>query len=668
MDDEPDPRAARRIVTRRRLVFVDETASAPPPVNGTAVVVLDPTWTPAPGDRPDLLSARQVQGRVIERIDLFDGALGQLDAWAAASGIADTLAVEGTTYWFRLRETMWRWVHEHLLWRHTIGELERAGSVDEVVVLAIDPALADVVRARWPDARIEDPSSDAASAAPPTADRGTGTSPLGRVGRLLGRGRPSAPPSAAAPASRLSGMASAEERDRREAILAERAARLAADGRPRVIVLTNPGTHQRIGAGGGTRRDPLFGSVIPDLEARGHRVVLLATGIDQRHDEDWALVADDDRMLPQFLLRTRWAQPEDDERTAHALAAVEAAIDGTASSRLELDGLDLTDAFLGGLRSSAVQVIRTDVQMLARIERLIGELRPVAILLAQEGIRTPWLVAGHAADVPVIAVQHGILYAGHAGYPNVRHPALRLPTRTSVYGAFEREVLLDLAYRNDEVVVTGSPRLDLDTAMSVMDRDAERAEVRRELGVADGDRLLVVSTVNLRFVQRSHFAHMLEVLLSPPPPGVHVVFKLHPGERDEGPYRALLEGLARAASVAPPPITVVKDIDLYRLLRAADAHLGLLSTVLTEAVVTGTPNLIALTDGHTDLLGYVEAGVAHPVRTRDEVAAALEHLQPPDPAARQAFLDRHFLAGDASARVIDVVEAVIGTTPAAVAG
>jgi len=668
MDGEPDPRVAGRGVMARRLVFVDAAASAPSPANGTAVVVLDPTWTPAPGDRPDLLSARQVQGRVIERIDLFDRALEQVDAWAAASGIADTLTVEGTTYWFRLRETMWRWVHEHLLWRHTIAELERGCSVDQVVVLASEPALADVVRARWPEARIGDLPSDIAPGAPPAADLRAASSPLDRVARLLGRRGTASPPSAPAPASAPSGMASAEERDRREAILADRVARLAADGRPRVIVLTNPGTHQRIGAGGGVRRDPLFGAVIPDLEARGHRVVLLATGIDQRRDEDWALAADDDRMLPQFLLRTRWAQPEDDERMVQALTAVEAAIDGVGSSRLELDGLDLTEAFLGALGSATVQIVRTDVQMLARIERLIGELRPVAILLAQEGIRTPWLAAGHAADVPVVAVQHGILYAGHAGYPNVRHPALRLPTRTSVCGAFERDVLLDLAYREDEVVVTGSPRLDQDTATAVVHRDAERADVRQELGVADGDRLLVVSTVNLRFVQRSHFVHMLEALLSPPPRGVHVVFKLHPGERDEGPYRALLEGLARAARVAPPPITVVKDIDLYRLLRAADAHLGLLSTVLTEAVVTGTPNLIALTDGHTDLLGYVEAGVAHPVRAAGELAAAMEHLAPPDPEARQAFLDRHFLAGDASARVVDVVEAVVGTVRAEVAG
>ena len=66
-------------------------------------------------------------------------------------------------------------------------------------------------------------------------------------------------------------------------------------------------------------------------------------------------------------------------------------------------------------------------------------------------------------------------------------------------------------------------------------------------------------------------------------------------------------------------MTVTRDVDLYRLLRAADAHLGLRSTVLTDAVVVGAPNLIALVQAHADLLGYVDAGVARPVHDAAEL-------------------------------------------------
>ena len=108
----------------------------------------------------------------------------------------------------------------------------------------------------------------------------------------------------------------------------------------------------------------------------------------------------------------------------------------------------------------------------------------------------------------------------------------------------------------------------------------------------------------------------VEVTLGGPLPGVHVVFEQHPGEREDGPYRALLEGLCGCRRVSVPAISVIRDIDLFRLLRAADAHLGMHSTVLTDAVAAGTPNLIAVVEGSSDLLGYIPAGVARPVRER----------------------------------------------------
>jgi hypothetical protein len=287
--------------------------------------------------------------------------------------------------------------------------------------------------------------------------------------------------------------------------------------------------------------------------------------------------------------------------------------------------------------------------MLARMERMIDHIRPRAILLTFEGRRLPWLIAGARAGVPTFALQHGVLYPAHPGYPDRRHPAQVLPSCTFVYGEYERDVLEGGAYRHGEVVVSGSPRLDLEPAtLDPARRDEERASVRAELGVAAGDLLLVVSTLHHPFVQRSHLAHMIESTLGGPLPSVHVVFKLHPGEHDEGPYRALLTGLARAGGYGAPPMSIVKDIDLYRLLRASDAHLGQHSTVLTDAVIAGTPNLIAMVEASRDLLGYVLAGVARPVREVRELLDALRHPDPPSTEARTMFLRSHFRDGNAS--------------------
>ena len=112
---------------------------------------------------------------------------------------------------------------------------------------------------------------------------------------------------------------------------------------------------------------------------------------------------------------------------------------------------------------------------------------------------------------------------------------------------------------------------------------------------------------------------------------------------------------AATGRFAPPPITIVQSIDLYRLLAVADAHLGIHSTLLTEAVATGTPNLLAAGLASADLLGYVDAGVAVPVRNGADLLAALDRpraeiMRDED---RRAFLRAHFEPGDASGRIAD---------------
>jgi hypothetical protein len=111
--------------------------------------------------------------------------------------------------------------------------------------------------------------------------------------------------------------------------------------------------------------------------------------------------------------------------------------------------------------------------------------------------------------------------------------------------------------------------------------------------------------------------------------------------------------VAAARGFEAPPITVVRTVDLYRLLAAADAHLGISSTVLTEAVATRTPNLLADTFAGADLLGYLPARVALPVRTGADVLAALDATAAGaiTEAAQRAFLDDHFEPGDASGRI-----------------
>jgi hypothetical protein len=286
----------------------------------------------------------------------------------------------------------------------------------------------------------------------------------------------------------------------------------------------------------------------------------------------------------------------------------------------------------------------------SRIRRILGRLKPAAILLADEYHRQDWIASARAEGIRIAAIQHGMIYRWHNGYMHRDRPKeLSLVDRTFVFGAWERKLLIEHSvYREEEVAVGGSPRLDL-AGPQVTDRDA----VRTELGIAPTDRLVVLSGTWGPIYRQFHYPIALASLFDRPLPNVHLVVKLHPGEPDEGPYRAVVEGVAAARGFEPPPVTFVQAVDLYRLLRAADAHIGLQSTVLTEAVVTGTPNLLAATSSASDLLGYAEAGVAIPVRTGADLLEALDAgpAAAATPEARQAFIDAHFEPGSASERI-----------------
>ena len=320
------------------------------------------------------------------------------------------------------------------------------------------------------------------------------------------------------------------------------------------------------------------------------------------------------------------------------------------ASPIPTSGIDLGPLLAAEVAATASRFLPGMAASIDRIGRFLERVRPAGIVLADEYHRQDWMAAARSVGIPVAAVQHGMIYPRHNGYIHAARPeALRLPDRTFVFGRWERDLLRTRSvYRDDEVTVGGSPRLDL---VHIDRRDGAR--VRRDLGVGDGERLVVISGTWGGIYRRFHYPIALAALVDRPLPGVHFVIKLHPGEPDEGPYRRILEDAAAARGIAPPPVTAVQAIDLYRLLAAADAHLGIHSTVLTEAVVTRTPNLLAEGLLGADLLGYIPAGVARAVRNGGDLLAALDPNAGPamTDADAIAFQTAHFEPGDASERI-----------------
>ncbi len=640
-----------------RLQFLSDASSADKvrrEESATTVVVLDTTWTPRGGMAAGIVLLRDAVERIMRERDLIEEAAQSLDDWAEATGVPDLMVHEGVSFWYGARLGNWMWMLDQTLWLAVVDLLLADHPGTSVLELddGCDPDLAAAVR------RIAERDGLAVERGGATANSADALHSGPAAGRQAGRGS-----SSAAAGSRHRGRRrgligrmrrrfrpSMRERDQR--LVTSRAASLAADPTRRLLVV-QAHARQRIETPTGPR---YMNAYLEPVTERLHDSALDPFEVDIR-----STLADDgtrermtgsrgDRYLPSDVLTL--VQPDGDESRARADAVEMAQRVAALHAPVVVAGVDLGPALAARVAARIMSGHARSIRDTARIRSLLRRLHPAGVLLADEYHRQDWLAAAKAEGVPVAAVQHGVIYRWHNGYMHRTRPnTLRLPGRTYVFGSWERDLLVGTSvYEPGEVVVGGSPRL-----VHVPDGRSHGGALRKELGVADDHRLVVLSGTWGPLYRRFHYPIALAGLFAQPLERVHLVVKLHPSERDEGPYRAIVEGVARAGGFEPPPITVVRDVDLYGLLEVADAHLGIHSTVLTEAVVTGTPNLLATGLLASDLLGYVDAGVAIPVETTADLAAALEvpRGEVMDPVRREAFLRAHFEPGDAAARIAD---------------
>jgi len=626
------------------LIRFQPSAPASIPADAT-VVVLDTTWIAADGATDgSLVALRDVVDEAMSERDLGAEAMALLDSWAEGARIASRTALHGTSFWYGMRLRTWTWLLETIVWLEVLDRLlaARPGTRALACAAGADPGLVEACRlvaAR--DGLAFEASTPAAAplAEAPVVRRRPGwwraarrlvTAPR----RLLRRVRP---PTAT------------QQFEQRRADVRAAVAALANEA-SRSLLVVEAHAPQRVDTPAGPRlMNAYLGPIVDALAATRLAPITVEMRADLHGDSGTAASATmpGSRRLawnPAQMGPDAVSDPDRDE--ARRLAASIAA----DLTPLEIRGIDLGPGLRSLLAPRVASTFPRRLQEIRAIRGLLRELRPAGLLIADEYHRQEWLAAARLEGVRVAAVQHGVIHRWHLGYVHPsRPPELQLPDRTYVFGAWERDVLVaDSVYRADEVVVGGSPRLDL-----VDPTPPDPGALRSELGVATSDRLLVISGTWGEFHRRFYYPIALRHLFDRELPGVHVVVKLHPSETDEGPYRAMIEGAARAGGFEPPTLSVVQLVDLYRLLAAADEHLGIRSTVLTEAVVVGTGNLLATGLAGSDPLDYVAAGVAIPVRDGADVHAALSAgpSRLPTEAQRRAFVDAHFDPGGGAGQI-----------------
>lgn len=254
----------------------------------------------------------------------------------------------------------------------------------------------------------------------------------------------------------------------------------------------------------------------------------------------------------------------------------------------------------------------------------IGAIKPDVVVTYAEasGWGRALVLEARRRQVPSVGVQHELVT--RHGVPWYHEPDemaalgadLGFPTPDRLL-VFDQQAATELDeighFPASAVVVTGHPRLDGQrTARLVRMPDAERAAFRRELGVRDDQRLVVLVA---RFADLGALLPAI-VAAAAAEPRMHVAILAHPADTPEV--------YATVTGSVPNIALVPAATELSRLLAGTDGLITRESTVAINALSIGVPSLIV---GAPDHLGpLVDAGIMLGAALPDAVAPGLRAL------------------------------------------
>ena len=242
-------------------------------------------------------------------------------------------------------------------------------------------------------------------------------------------------------------------------------------------------------------------------------------------------------------------------------------------------------------------------------------------------------------------------------YARFDYGDLNLADRLCVTGEAERRAIGSHLRDPDKAMVVGNPALDhLAARMEALPPAADcRTEVAGALCIEPRKRWVVYTT---GYINTFMFAGVLEALTALP--DSHLIVKVHPGESASFYAERIPPALRERVALTHT------ELDLHRLLRAADAVVSYVSTTLLEAMLLERPVVTVNFSPQENPLPLADYGVPEG-RTveglRAEVARALD-----DPAWRAELLRRQarFVAdyahqndGQAARRAADVIESLL---------
>jgi len=232
-------------------------------------------------------------------------------------------------------------------------------------------------------------------------------------------------------------------------------------------------------------------------------------------------------------------------------------------------------------------------------DRLLDRVDPsVAVVVVSYGKET-FIEACKRNDVPVVELQHGVIYDEHYGYSYPEGETKEsFPDYLFTFGEFWNEGI-NYPIPDSHVIPVGYPYLE--QRMNAYD------------STSSSDQILFISqgTIGHELSQFAISAHEDERIHH------EIVYKLHPGEydrwRDE--YPQLAQSDIRVVDSSEPP--------LYQLFAESTVQIGVGSTAVYEGLCFDLETFVFETGDQSPLQPLIEDGAASPVKSISELADEL---------------------------------------------
>jgi CDP-Glycerol:Poly(glycerophosphate) glycerophosphotransferase len=348
------------------------------------------------------------------------------------------------------------------------------------------------------------------------------------------------------------------------------------------------------------------GALRPFVVAVGPRAAFRRRGVGDRLSE-WMQVEGSGESFVHVNRYFRGVVARETRRGAALAWRIWRELDGRPAVREAFShrGIGFADLSEADLAATVLLQLPWAIRSYEEMSGVLAAVRPAVVCLYAEssGWGRAALAASRAVGVPTVAVQHGIVYPNYYSYVHLADESdCPRPDRTAVFGEDTRRQLVEMGhYPADELVVTGSPRLD---ALQETARTWDAAATRASLGVSAGEPLVVVASRfrGIRATHQSIGTALPALLTALEALGVSAVIKPHPAESADDYARVLREAGGHRARLLPA------GTDLLRLLQAADALVTVESLAAVEAIVLDRP--VVVLNMPTNLRAMVEAGVA----------------------------------------------------------